>query len=195
MRDKTSHIPLFSASSKTQVFYTQTEATVPTPTMTWQNALRKTVEMLKSLVVIRHRDTEITPLVSQTQEEFLRQNLQLILQQAQWAVLQHNQAVYHYSLTQASEWIQHYFADNDQATLALQANINELQKINLTPDLPDINALITQVHHVQLQVNKSRTLSPEKDQATEEEDEGDTTPPPTTTTKLTKVAEPKGDLV
>src|SRR3989338_3791759 len=53
LRDQTAHIPLFSASSKTQVFYTQTEATVPTPTMTWQNALRKTVEMLKSLVVIR----------------------------------------------------------------------------------------------------------------------------------------------
>lgn len=167
LRDQVAHLPLFAINSKLQIFHA-TPAANPNPTHLatlqsgWEKAWDATLTNFKSLVIIRNRQNEISPLISASQEEFLRQNLQLILQQAQWAVLQRQQAVYTYSLTQANEWIQRYFADNDRATLAMQADISQLQKINLSPQTPDISLLINQLHILQLQINKSRTAEPDK---------------------------------
>lgn len=165
LRDQVATLPLFAINSKVQIFHQNANEATPAITPahgTLNKAWQTTVATLKTLVIIRNRHDEITPLISQTQEQFLRQNLQLILQQAQWAVLQNQQGVYQFSLTQANEWIQRYFADNEQATIAMQTDIAQLQKINLTPNIPDINLLISQLHTLQLQINKSRTVSSER---------------------------------
>ncbi len=198
LRDQAATIPLFSINTKTQIFQAATVTSAASPRLqgTWEKAWVTTLQTLKTLVVIRNRHEEITPLVTQKQEQFLRQNLQLILQQAQWAVLQHEQAIYQYSLTQASEWIQHYFADNDQATIALQANISQLQKINLAPSTPNLNALINQVHTLQMQINKSRMLPPAviKPMPLKNENDTEEHPAPAPSTPP-KIDASKGDLV
>lgn len=167
LRDQVAHLPLFAINSKLQIFHAQPVTSSASTHLAslqsgWKKAWDATLTNFKSLVIIRNRQNEISPLISASQEEFLRQNLQLILQQAEWAVLQRQQAVYTYSLTQANEWIQRYFADNDRATLAMQADISQLQKINLLSQTPDISILINQLHILQLQINKSRTAEPDK---------------------------------
>jgi uroporphyrin-3 C-methyltransferase len=166
LRDQVAHLPLFALSSKLQMFHAPQKPINQTHLVAlqseWKKTWQTTLATFKSLVIIRNRQNEISPLISVTQEEFLRQNLQLIFQQAQWAVLQQQQAVYQYSLTQANEWIQRYFADNDHATLAMQADINQLQQVDLAPPTPDIDLLITQLHRIQLQINKGRTTDLDK---------------------------------
>jgi uroporphyrin-III C-methyltransferase len=158
LRDQTATLPLFALNTKTQQFHinpTEHSAAVAADT-TWKKAWETTLATLKSLVIIRNRQNEISPLISVTQEEFLRQNLQLILQQAQWAVLQKQQSVYEYSLTQANEWLQRYFADNAEATQSMHTEIRALQQLNLAPQTPDLSLLIETLHGLSMQPNANK---------------------------------------
>lgn len=117
-------------------------ATLLTTEKEWRKALRESWEALQKVVIIRHREQPIGPLLPPDQETYLRQNLRLVLQQAQWAVL-HNQAnIYRISLQQATEWIQHYFANNEPSTQAMLKSLIELQKINIRPELPDLGPMV-----------------------------------------------------
>ncbi len=204
LRNQVATIPLFSINAQTSIFHEHNNDTIPTNYATMgalHKAWFKTLENLKALVIIRNRTTSITPLISSVQEQFLRENLQLMLQQAQWAVLQRNQGVYQFSLNQANEWIQRYFSDNDQATQSLVKDINELKKIDLTPSTPDLKSLIDQIHNLQIQTNKSRTLQTSKVASSKAiktintEDESQETLAPPAQLPLKTSTNPKGEVL
>jgi len=120
----------------------------------WRRALQASLDTLQKLVVIRRSDQPIVPLLPQEQQAYLQHNLQLLLQQAQSATLRGQADVYQMSLQQAKIWIQHYFASDTPATQAILRTLNELQKINVRPALPDLTNLIqtvqraaTTMHH------------------------------------------------
>ncbi len=149
LSEQVQHLPVFALVDKTAQFKAKPTFTSPQDEAWFGKGLRVSLETLKSLVVIRHRDQAITPLLDAQQEQFLRQNLCLMLQQASWAVLQHNQAVYQFSLNRAKIWLQHYFADNEKATLALNAQLTALANVNIAPSTPDLNPLLTNIHDLQ----------------------------------------------
>lgn len=101
----------------------------------WQIALAKSLEMMRQIVIIQKHQA-VTPLLSDEQALFLRQNIMLMLGQAQWAVLQNNQVIYNKSLQQTIEWLQRFFIVNPSTNQTLLAQLKELQKININPALP-----------------------------------------------------------
>jgi uroporphyrin-3 C-methyltransferase len=105
----------------------------------WNRALDK----FEKLIIIRHRDEPIEPLLSPEQAFFLRQNLHLMLEQAQVALLQRKQQPFDSSLSRAREWIATYFDSKDATTTALLEGLAELSTINVAPELPDISASLT----------------------------------------------------
>lgn len=161
MQDQVKNLPLFALPTKTAQFK------APTPSVDNENwrskSWRLSLETLKSLVIIRHRDQAITPLLAPMQEQFLRQNLQWMLQQASWAVLQQNQAVYSFSLNQTQTWLQRYFADNAQATQALNDQLKALSAVNIAPQTPDLTPLLQSLHNLQAKyMDNAATLEPHK---------------------------------
>ena len=91
---------------------------------------------LKDIVIIRHHDLE--PYIYSQQEATVRFNLDAKLMQAQLAVIQKHDAIYHSCLTQMTNMIQKYFiGTSGEKEQVLQA-IAQLQKINLQPQLPKI---------------------------------------------------------
>jgi uroporphyrin-3 C-methyltransferase len=80
------------------------------------------------------------------------------LQQAQWAVIHSNAAVYQSSLQQATSWIQQYFANNEPTTQAMLSVLDALQKVNIQPELPDITPALQALNEA-LQRNKPKILS------------------------------------
>lgn len=110
---------------------------------------------LQKIVIIRNQDQLIHPLLSPEQQAYLQQNLQLILQQAQWAALRGQGAVYQSSLDQAKKWIENYFARNLPATQAFLQAISDLQKVNVQPDLPDLAPIARKIQQVAYIQNKS----------------------------------------
>lgn len=107
----------------------------------WRRALTVSWETLQKLIIIRRTDQPVTPLLPQEQQAYLQQNLQLLLQQAQWAALHGQVDIYQNSLQQAKIAIQRYFATDSAATQAVIRTLNDLQKINLRPALPSISTL------------------------------------------------------
>ncbi len=63
---------------------------------------------LKNLFVIRHINNDASPLLEPNQIFFLKENLQLKLTQAQWALLNRDASFYQNSLNSAIQWLSNY---------------------------------------------------------------------------------------
>lgn len=103
----------------------------------------KAMDKFEQLVVIQHHDEPIKPLMSPEQTFFLQQNLHLMLEQAQMALLQRKQQAYDSSLSKAQTWISTHFDPKDATTLALLGGLKELSEVNVAPELPDISGSLT----------------------------------------------------
>ena len=119
------------------------EVTPEVVSESWSNDLKatwsKAADKLSGLVVIRHRDEPIEPLLSPEQTYYLQQNLHLMLEQAQLALLQRKQASFDASLSKAHSWISTYFEQQDSTTQSLLNGISELQPVKVTAEMPDIS--------------------------------------------------------
>ncbi|MDZ7661444.1 uroporphyrinogen-III C-methyltransferase [Thiohalophilus sp.] len=94
---------------------------------------------IKSLVVIRHHDEPIQPLLAPEQRFFLTQNLQLQLEQARLALLNGQTRVYQERLQQARQWLETYFDTEHNATRQAIEQLRELAGQEIHPQLPDIS--------------------------------------------------------
>ena len=97
--------------------------------LTWRDYLEKSIHELQQLVIIRHQSQAIQPLITPDDEAMFRNTIFLTIQQAQWAILQQNQAVYDLSLTQAINTINRGFDPNSYQTKTLINQLHSLQSI------------------------------------------------------------------
>jgi uroporphyrin-3 C-methyltransferase len=152
-------LPLFGLAQPvpTTLPQTETTSTIDATEKRWKRALKETWVTLQKIIIIRQRNQPVAPLIAPDQESYLRQNLHLLLQQAQWGVIHGNAAVYQSSLQQAIDWIQQYFANNEPATQATLSLLASLQKVNLQPALPNISPALQALTDA-LQGNKPQVL-------------------------------------
>ena len=137
-------------SPKSLMTQTQTNNTIPAPNLSeWEHHLQQSLNVLKTMVVVRRQQENIQPLPSLEDETILRNRIELYLQDAQWAVIKHNDALYQWSLSQTVKHINQSFSKNDPKTKALVTQLETLQKIHLVPakislteSLPLLNQLI-----------------------------------------------------
>jgi uroporphyrin-3 C-methyltransferase len=116
----------------------------------WNGALSK----LEQLVIIQHRDEPVEPLLSPEQHFFLQQNLHLMLEQAQLALLQRKQNAYESALGKAENWIDTYFDPQDATTNALLRGIAELKQLQVAPEVPDISGSLNTLKEYLQQMTK-----------------------------------------
>lgn len=91
--------------------------------------LEKNLNFFKKLIVIHHNDNNLMPLLlSPFYQTMLRECIRFNLQEAQWAILQSNEAVYQLSLTQALKNIKKIFDDEENHTKSLMSQIHALQQ-------------------------------------------------------------------
>jgi uroporphyrin-3 C-methyltransferase len=106
------------------------------PSSTWQARLKESMNLLGQLVVVRRHDGDILPLPSEAYELMLREKVQLNLQETQWAVLQHDEALYQFSLTQAIKTTKDSFDLDKPETKAIIEQLTQLQQVHLTKQKP-----------------------------------------------------------
>jgi uroporphyrin-3 C-methyltransferase len=130
----------------------ESSATAASPTIDtnkrWLTVVQDLWQQLKSLVVIRHHQQPIDPILSVAQRQLLEQNLLLLIQQAQWAVLQQDAKLYRQSLTQVIEQINHYFDPQQPITRNIVSQLTALQQMDIAPELPDIHASLQSVQEL-----------------------------------------------
>ncbi|CAM2822955.1 uroporphyrinogen-III C-methyltransferase [Legionella worsleiensis] len=115
---------------------------------TWKAQFKNSLKSLEQLVIVRRTDENITPLMSPLFESALKETIRLNLQQAQWAILHKNNAVYQLALQQACNAIKRVFDTKAQDTAALLHQLTELQNIKFIQEQPEIGTALPQLHQI-----------------------------------------------
>jgi uroporphyrin-3 C-methyltransferase len=99
----------------------------------------KAISKLESLIVIQRHDQPVEPILSPDQGHYLRQNIQMLLEQAQLALLRQQQSVFTTSLSRAQSLLMQYFDRDNYTTSVLIQSLAELTTLNVSPTIPDIS--------------------------------------------------------
>ncbi|SOC51025.1 uroporphyrin-3 C-methyltransferase [Chromohalobacter canadensis] len=105
----------------------------------WQQQLSRLGGELKDLVVIRRHDEALEALVTPEQESYLRQNVRLLLEQAQLALLKTEPKLYQASLDKAITLIDRYYDTEQDAVNNSLGRLESLRDKTIRPELPDIS--------------------------------------------------------
>ena len=94
---------------------------------------------VSQLIRVSQRSQPIEPLLQVHEEAIVRQNLRLMLEQAQSAVMREEQAIYSQSLEKAQRWLAQYFQLNPSATVIQQrlANLSDIEVVQQLPNISD----------------------------------------------------------
>jgi uroporphyrin-3 C-methyltransferase len=104
----------------------------------WDRAWDNIRASLKQLVVVTHQSEDIPAMMTPDQQLYLQENLQLLIMQAQWAALNHNNELYQSSLKQAKDWVNKYYVQNSSNTQAFLKSLDDVMAFNLSPNFPDV---------------------------------------------------------
>lgn len=127
---------------------------------TWKEGLHESMLLLQKLVIIRHHDTEINPLISPIHEAILRDSLRLQLYQSQWAILIQDNTLYQQALNNAINICKKTFTSDAASTEAFMKNLIALQELSLTKTKPSASTLelVNQLLHQVLDKTMDKPL-------------------------------------
>jgi uroporphyrin-3 C-methyltransferase len=131
--------PLFEEDEETIAAMDQGEEAV-SPTL-WQrvkNMSKRVWHKLSIYVRVRDQGRRVDAILPPEDQMYLKQNLRLMLEQAQIGLLREEQHVYQASLDKAQNWIRDYYPLNDQAQIVLN-DLDLLKKNNVQQPLPDFS--------------------------------------------------------
>lgn len=105
----------------------------------WQGVVDRVWSEMRSLVVITRNDKPVAPLIPADQQSYLYHNIELQLESARLAMLKGEQKVWLSSLGYVKNWLYDYF-DHEMPSVSNSVElINQLEKLNVSPTLPDIS--------------------------------------------------------
>ena len=108
----------------------------------WQGRLRQGYEAalakLSDYIIIRRRDVPMQALMDPQWEGLVRQNMRMLLEQAQVALLSGNQKLYTESLGRAQHWVNQFMESDEAGASAIDDEIVKLEGLTIATPLPDI---------------------------------------------------------
>ena len=136
---------LIEQADKLVIFQLPKQAERPQPVSAsdWQGRLHQgykaALSKLSDYVIIRRRDVPMQALMDPQWEGLVRQNLRMLLEQAQIALLSNNQVVYAASLKSAQQGVAQFRASDEAGAKAVSAEITRLQGLTISIVQPDIS--------------------------------------------------------
>ena len=139
------NLPLNTPDPKTHKITQEEKASASNDVKSIQDLPAAIWQDIKSLVVIRHHDKPMEPLLSPSQHFFLVENLALLIEQSRLALLNGHNEIYQERLATTKKWINQYFDTEHNVTRNMLASIDELQKFDIDPTLPDISSTFSAI--------------------------------------------------
>jgi len=136
---------LIEQAGKLVIFQLPQQAVGPEqqPADTWQARMRQGYEAaltkLSNYIIIRRRDVPMQALMDPQWEGLVRQNLRMLLEQAQVSLLSGNETLYRESLERAQHWVGEFFQSDEAAARAMAREITQLTDVDVATTLPDIS--------------------------------------------------------
>jgi uroporphyrin-3 C-methyltransferase len=100
----------------------------------WEAALAK----LSSYLVVKRRDAEMARMMTPDWEALVRQNLRMLIEQAQIAALSHNPVLYAAALDRATTFVSEFAGVDPARVEAIGNELAALKQIDIAPALPDL---------------------------------------------------------
>ncbi|MEO1078504.1 MAG: uroporphyrinogen-III C-methyltransferase [Pseudomonadota bacterium] len=123
---------------------TRSEAAAVEPAENWQSRLTQgfdaAVAKLSEYIVVSRRDVPVETLMDPQYEGLVRQNMRMLLEQAQVAMLSGNELLYRQSLERAEGWVTQFFKADQQAAQAMTEELRLLRDERISVVLPDLTA-------------------------------------------------------
>ena len=115
-------------------------------TADWRSNLAKTWQkFLADFITVRRREGNVEPLMSANNQQHLKENLALKLQQAQWAASEEKSLLFTQTLEDISQWLSEYFDMGHLETAKFYQSIqllkNETISYNYPTKLQSLNAI------------------------------------------------------
>lgn len=108
----------------------------------WKTRMIDSLKALKNLFVIRHVDQPQNPLMTIETEIYVKQNIAIQLNMAQWALLHRDQAVYQSALQNVSGLLTQYFAFSAEKN-TIDDQLTALAKTQFNNSLPTLHHTLT----------------------------------------------------
>lgn len=119
-----------------------------TGSIDWNKLLDKASSYIR--LDVNSTTDDIRPLLSSQQLTHIRLAVSLSLEQAQWAALNGQQAVYDQAVAQGIEFLERYFSGDHQAAGSMRTQLQELAGSKVSQSMPDINpALVALQGYIQ----------------------------------------------
>jgi uroporphyrin-3 C-methyltransferase len=121
----------------------------------WLAFLRSTWDEMKAVVRIEVSDRAAPPLVTPSQQYFLRENLRLRLLSARIALLSRDESSFRADIAAANAWLKKYFDTRSKTVKELIATLTQIGTTVMPAELPDINASLTALRTVKASRERS----------------------------------------
>ena len=108
-------------------------------------SLNRLMANIKQYVNLRDHAQAPIPVLVPEIHQYVRQNLRLIIEKAQLALLREQQDIYRESLTQAKEWIEQYYPESDKSRNFI-VQLEQLQTKQIQSNLPNITGSLELLH-------------------------------------------------
>jgi uroporphyrin-3 C-methyltransferase len=116
----------------------------------WQHAWNNIKASLQQLVIVRREEEKMPAIIAPEEQLYLQENLQLLLMQAQWALINHDQMLYQKSLKQANSWVEKYYVQNSASTQNFLKQLQALLNQNISPPVPDFSPMLASLHEAEM---------------------------------------------
>jgi uroporphyrin-3 C-methyltransferase len=82
------------------------------------------------------------------QDDLIKQNLRLMLEQAQLALLMRDNSLYRQAMAKSQDWFQRYAVTNSAQGQALANELNQLRIIDIDPVLPALSQSLSLINQL-----------------------------------------------
>lgn len=120
----------------------------------WRNVGGSAWRGLQKVVTIKHYGNNAPHFITPDERAYFNARLCLYLNQAQWAALAHNSALFNSSMASAEHWLKTNYDTNNVAAQTLLQKMQALENMNLQPNFPALSPLISRLQQALLRGRK-----------------------------------------
>lgn len=124
----------------------------------WQKFIDKAWSGISTVVRIRQHESALPAPLTPDQQYYLQQNMHLMLEQAQVALVRQQHELYQQSIVRTKQWLDQYVMVESANALALQTTLTELQAWQVAPALPNISGSLNDLRQLKQQQRRDAAL-------------------------------------
>lgn len=125
-------LPLNHNETKNSKVSSKSDKQLTNSVADWRSNLAKTWQALtEDFITVRHRATDVLPLLSPEQKWYLVENIRSKLLQAQLALYRHDEVGYQNSLKMVRDWVDQYYDLSDPSVEHMINGLDAMMKLKL----------------------------------------------------------------